>query len=277
MYRFICIVTVGLVLQLLVSGCNADGGDEQNEIATPKIEHISKTDSVAYGHGTGKTCRVEAIINADYPVYYGNDSLTRKLQRVYIKDVLGVFQDSISVDDAFTEASDMLLRQFGESEDEIMYGVVPNVQILNYKATIDVSVFRNSGGVLTFCKHEVVNKDREATVDMHHYINFDLSAMRKIEIFDLFEEAALQDVSQLLKEKLLKQLNVDDEDALTGLGYFNLDNITANDNFYFDENGVTWNYVTYEIACYSVGETQITLDYDALAGYITPKSVLYNR
>ena len=84
-------------------------------------------------------------------------------------------------------------------------------------------------------------------------------------------------MSQLLKEKLLKQLNVDDEDALTGLGYFNLDNITANDNFYFDENGVTWNYVTYEIACYSVGETQITLDYDALAGYITPKSVLYNR
>ena len=100
--------------------------------------------------------------------------------------------------------------------------------------------------------------------------------MTVMDVYDLFDEAAVPEVAELLKAALLEQTNAKSEDDLIGMGYFNLDNITANGNFYFGENGVTWNYLPYEIACFSVGETQITLDYNALAPYISSRSVLYN-
>ena len=117
-----------------------------------------------------------------------------------------------------------------------------------------------------------MDKDGEAATDAHHYINIDLATMSRVDVYDLFAEDALSYVSSLLKDKLLDQVGAKDEEDLIGQGYFNLDNIAVNNNFYFGNDGITWNYTTYEIACYSVGETQITLGFDALSPYVSRES-----
>ena len=52
------------------------------------------------------------------------------------------------------------------------------------------------------------------------------------------------------------------------MGYFNLDNLVANNNFSIGEEGLTWTFGIFDIACYSVGETVITLDYKSLKPYM---------
>ena len=278
MNKNLCYIVICLsVMQLIVSSCGIN--NSQGDAATDelKIEHISKADSTAFSHDANKVCNVKAMVNAEYPVYYVNDTLTHQLQVLYINEVLGMPVNGSGkqiITTVFDETAVALTRQFGDSEDEILYGVFPDKQILNYVTSLDVSIVQDSNGIVSFCRHEEVNKDGKLTADSHHYINIDLQRMRKIDIYNLFNEEALSDVSNMLKSKLLKQMNAKNEEELIGMGYFNLDNITVNSNFYFGENGVTWNYVTYEIACYSVGETQITLDYASLAPYISTDSVL---
>ncbi len=268
-----------LVMQLAVASCNINGlqGDEAAE--SLKIERINKVDSTAFSHGDSKVCNVEASVNAEYPVFYLNDTLTRQLQALYAVEVLGLpggeYGGGQSMASVFDEVTAALTRQFGDTEDEILYGVLPDKQILRYAVSLDVAMLQNQNGIVSFCRHEEVYKNGELTADSHHYVNVDLQRMRKIDIYNLFSEEVLPEVSNMLKNRLLRQKNVRNEEELIGMGYFNLDNITANSNFYFDANGVTWNYVTYEIACYSVGETQITLDYASLAPYITEDSILY--
>ena len=102
----------------------------------------------------------------------------------------------------------------------------------------------------------------------HSYINISLPSMNVLELSSLFPEESISDISDLLKRKLLVQLNVKDEADLIDMGYFNLDNLVANNNFSIGEEGLTWTFGIFDIACYSVGETVITLDYESLKPYM---------
>ena len=268
-------VAICIIMQLVMAGCgnNVANNDETGGI---KSVHVSQEDSMAFEYDAKRICVVKSGIDAVYPQYYMNDTLTRQLQSLYITEILNVAQDSADVQDAIATVLEMQIRQFGDSKDEVLYGIFPNKRVLHYSIVTNITPLQTKGDIAAFCKRETVNKDGESTVDTHHYINLDLTSMSRIDVYDLFAEDALSYVSSLLKNKLLEQLNVKDEDELIGQGYFNLDNITVNNNFYFNEKGgITWNYVTYEIACYSVGETQISLNYDELSPYISSKSRLY--
>ena len=71
---------------------------------------------------------------------------------------------------------------------------------------------------------------------------------------------------------MLQQLHAKDDTDLIDMGYFNLDNLIANNNFSIGDEGITWTFGIYDIACYSVGETVITLDYETLKPYILDNS-----
>ncbi len=275
MDRF-CFCAICLAMQLCVFTSCVGGGSNGGADDGLEIQHAVKNDSILFSLDEKNVCMVTSVVDAFYPQYYKNDSLTQKLQSLYVEEVLNVPSDTFAtMQDAFSSAVKAQAGKLGDAEDEIEAGLVANRRVVRYIAQMNVSVVGDADGFLTFCRQEKVEKGAEAAVDIHRYINIDLSSMSKIDIYDLFGEEVLPDVSNLLKAKLLEQSGASNEDELIAQGYFNLDNITANDNFYFGAKGVTWNYVTYEIACYSVGETQITLGYDALAPYISRNSVLY--
>ena len=71
-------------------------------------------------------------------------------------------------------------------------------------------------------------------------------------------------MAALIKATLVKQLKVKNEEEVINLGYFNLDNLKATNNFCISDRGVTWTYVPYEIALLSVGETNVTVSFDDL-------------
>ena len=124
----------------------------------------------------------------------------------------------------------------------------------------------------TFCKAELAAKNGKVTMSTHRYYNFDLQMMKLIEFSDIFIESSIDDLTSLIKSNLMKQLNVKTEDDVINMGYFNLDNLLANNNFFVGDRGLTWTFATYEIACYSVGETVITLDYETLKPYMLENS-----
>ena len=275
MNKYSCIVIAATVMLMFFSACGVNVGGVSDESETA---HTAVVDSMTFDHGHGSVCHVRACVDAEYPSHYKNDSLTRRIQALYVREVLNLPGDSMSVDSALAVTVRAMLAQFGDAEDEIEYGISATGRVQSFSAEKNITISRDGAipGIMTFCCHDMVNKGDVAAMDSHRYVNVDLNSMTAMDVYDLFDEAAVPEVAELLKAALLEQTNAKSEDDLIGMGYFNLDNITANGNFYFGENGVTWNYVPYEIACFSVGETQITLDYNALAPYISSRSVLYN-
>jgi hypothetical protein len=62
-------------------------------------------------------------------------------------------------------------------------------------------------------------------------------------------------------------------DELAEKGQFTAPNeIVATDNFYVNEEGITWTYDPYEIAPYSVGVVQITLSWDEVLPFLMDDS-----
>ncbi len=271
-------IIVGLMFFASIITCCHHHNSYTNVDAVDSLLIVSTShdDSVGFKHSDNGQCNVKVHVTCEYPEIRDTDSTAVAIQNLYINNVLNVENGkSGKINDAIKELSEMIILRYGESIDEIKYDKSADKSIMNYQTNVDIKSIYNKNGLASFCRHEVTLRDGMETMSAHNYCNFDLDSLKKIEIFDLFKEDDLQDISELLKRELLVTLNVNDEDSLVNLGYFNLDNITVTDNFYFDENGVTWNYAIYEIACYSVGETNITLSYEKLAPYINDKSYLY--
>lgn len=74
---------------------------------------------------------------------------------------------------------------------------------------------------------------------------------------DLVGEENVGDMIELLKAKLRSDVNAKNDDELVDLGFYNIDNLEANDNFYVTNDSVVWNYLPRELSVFD--EVQIAL------------------
>lgn len=102
-----------------------------------------------------------------------------------------------------------------------------------------------------------------------------LPAMTRLSLNDIFSPECIEKIDKMLIQQLLKDQNLSNTDELNDAGYFDAENIKATENFYIDSLGITWAYTPYEIGCYAIGETHITLPYEEISYYIAENSPLY--
>ena len=149
--------------------------------------------------------------------------------------MLDVSSDSMKLAETFQRFAKDVLGQYGEDVDEVEFDKDERVVVYNYNSKTNIKPVYNKNGIISYCKEEVTRKNDKVTMTSHSYINISLK-------------------------------------PLIDIGYFNLDNLIANNNFSIGDEGITWTFGIYDIACYSVGETVITLDYETLKPYILDNS-----
>ncbi len=76
----------------------------------------------------------------------------------------------------------------------------------------------------------------------------------------------------LLINKLLQQNNVKDISELEDLGYFGIEEIAPNHNFYIDSNGITYIFNKGESSALSLDEIRVTFSFDELQSVLKPNS-----
>ena len=146
--------------------------------------------------------------------------------------------------------------------------------VKGYHTTTTVQLHYNSKDLVTFCRVEMIRKDTVVTSVTHKFYTIDLKTMTAVGLDKLIRDDAQSQVTKMLRSKLLEQNRVESNDQLNELGYYNIDNLIVNNNFFFDANGVTWSYLPNELAVSAIGEPQVTLGYDALSPFLCEGSVL---
>ena len=71
-------------------------------------------------------------------------------------------------------------------------------------------------------------------------------------------------MAQLLVEHIAKQNNVENTKDLENIGFFSIEEIFPNGNFFVDDKGITYTFNEYEIAAYVVGATHVLLPFEEL-------------
>ena len=275
---------IGLIITLLSSGCGNIAKKALHPQDTVGIASTQVTDNSSFKKSNGEQCKISINANIAYPKVYKDSADTRKLQQLFTTVLLDVPGDSVNLQDAMHEYAAAYLDQNAptaddedvqndESEGGDDYDAV---SVVSYNATINITPIFNKDGILTFCKEEIIKKNNRVTLKTHHYYNIDLEAMAQIAVNRIFKSSSLNDVCQLIKDKLMSQNNVKSEDELNDLGYYNLPNLSVSNNFFFTDKGITWSFEPNELAINAIGEPQISLDFSSLKPYFLENSIINN-
>ena len=93
-------------------------------------------------------------------------------------------------------------------------------------------------------------------------------------IMDFDEDIYGEDYQELLAEILVHAITRDndlsDPKELENIGFFSVDEIYPNNNFYVDDQGITYTFNEYEVAAYVVGPVHVHLSFDEVSVLLKP-------
>lgn len=92
-----------------------------------------------------------------------------------------------------------------------------------------------------------------------HVRNYSLSGGYRLELCDLFDEAQMQGLRQLVREKLYAQFGVSSDEGLAEQGFFP-EYIDTTENFAMTpDGGIVFYYNPYDIGCYALGSVEVAI------------------
>ncbi len=116
-------------------------------------------------------------------------------------------------------------------------------------------------------------------ITTRRFLNFNLSDGKQITEQELFIADYQQELTEIIKTKLLYDLNSQTESAqivnLNETDYYDTE-IQPNGNFYINEAGICYVFNPYEIAPYYMGETEVFLPFELLQHLLLPNNPLQN-
>ncbi len=257
-----------LLLATVASCGKGDGASSGSDSITFSAKKDADTSS--FKRSNGEICKVSVNTELSIPDTYKGKAINDKFVKLFVTTALEG-ADSLDVDTAIKQlvanrlAENVSSETESNEEDDAL--ATSNIQI-------DVKVYPvfNRNGILSMCFEETVKKDAVASV-VHSYFNYD---MEKCAVVDMgeFVDGASSDLAQLLQNKLMEQNKVETEEELNSIGYFDIYNLSATSNFYFNDKGIVWSYKPQELTVDANAEPTIFIPFAELAPYVKENSII---
>ncbi|MDD3788568.1 MAG: DUF3298 domain-containing protein [Petrimonas sp.] len=106
------------------------------------------------------------------------------------------------------------------------------------------------------------------------YYNIDLKDIVTVSEEDIFKPNYKKPLTNIIVRSLMKQYNVNSPDSLIQQGFFNIEDIAPNNNFWMNEKGLHYAFNQYEIAPYSMGVIDVTVPYADLDSILKPGNLV---
>lgn len=262
------ILLFGTLLLILNSCGNKTDNTTAHQCDSLKYNIIAISDSIK--DATGSTIIVNA--NVALPL---NESEDKDISSVYNKYLLNLKNDSITGENAVITYVKKILDFYKTPAENIPPELEDETEkVSKYEINHNITPIFNSCNIFCVMKNTNMKKDGNSTIETNNYFSFNTSNCSRINIMDIIKDEYSTDINNLLKERLMQQEGVGNQSQLIDLGYFNIDNLSINNNFFFKDNKIVFAYEPYEIACLQVGEVCIALEIDELTPYIKENSIL---
>ena len=106
------------------------------------------------------------------------------------------------------------------------------------------------------------------------YTNIDLNEIVTISEEDLFMPDYFRRLTDKIVLSLMKEYNAEVPDSLLMSGFFTIEDIVPNNNFWLSKDAIHYSYNQYEIAPYSMGVIDVVVPYSELEDIILPNGII---
>lgn len=143
----------------------------------------------------------------------------------------------------------------------------------SYYKMVTSRIQRCEGVLLTYRSYYEEYTGGAHGMYMTSFLNIDLRSLTPVRLDDLFVEESDDELSDLLWNRLMKDKNAKTREELYDMGYASTGELTPTENFYIDEEGITFYYNVYDIAPYAMGPLTITLSRDEVSHLVNDTSL----
>ena len=106
------------------------------------------------------------------------------------------------------------------------------------------------------------------------YTNIDLNGLVTLSEEDLFVPGYFNPLTEKIIAQLMKNYDATAPDSLLMRGFFTLEDIVPNNNFWLDGENIHYSYNQYEIAPYAMGVIDVSVPYSDLTDILLPDGVI---
>lgn len=219
-------------------------------------------------------------ISFTYPVKFGNKEDLARLQQIFI----GTFFNSLHLDtlspqeavnayvSSYKEEYKSLSNTYYSEKSRLPKGEMP-MWYWYYMHNTNKMMFQNDSLLSYATKHSDYAGGAHGSYRIT-YTNIDLDKLVTVSEEDIFVSNYKKPLTEIIINKLMDQYNVSVPDSLISLGFFNLDEVFPNNNFWLDNEGIHYSFNQYEIAPYSMGVINVDIPYRDLSAILKPENVI---
>lgn len=257
------------LLATVTTGCILTGSNqaEANKITFDSISidkkyHLLENDS-------NPNCNLQ--VKFVFPVKYKDAEVLKQIQGIFTELYFGENYNKLTPSAAIEKYTQEYLDAYKDLEvdykAEIEKAKTDNGQVGSwfsyYEMSSDDIVF-NKSDILCFSVYfeNYTGGAHGAHSTRNHVIN--LKNGKLVTEDEIFTDDYQNTLAKILIEKIAKLNNVENPKDLENVGFFSVDEIYPNGNFFVNSEGITYTFNEYEIAAYVVGQTTVFIPYNEI-------------
>lgn len=256
-----------LLVGLIATSCNNDSKKVvENEVTFDSIS-VSKTVHLL-DKPENPNCNLQ--INFKYPVKVKEKELLKQIQQHFVASYFGEEYEALSPEEAVSKYTEAYLSSYKELESDYTQELEESDEgavgsWFSYYETSDDEIVYNQNNLLSYVVtvEGYTGGAHGAHSSRNQTIN--LATGKVLTEEDIFIEDYQEDLAKILVSEIASQNSVADSKELENIGFFSIDEIYPNKNFYVNDKGLVYTFNEYEIAAYAVGAITVQLPFEQIS------------
>lgn len=268
----VIIASLTLVALFATSCFNKDKGIKFDNLAIKQKVYL-----LADNDTTKPFANVE--LDFIYPQSFKSKEDLLRLQQIFIGTYFDdMSYDSLSPKEALNAYLEKYINDYKELSDQY-YEDISNLEGDNqpswywYQLNKSNKILFEDESILSYSvQHYYYEGGAHGSLNAMYY-TIDLNNLTTITEESIFKPNFHQLLTERIVENLMKKYEVTNPEDLLNQGFFDINDIAPNNNFWIDNVGVHYIFNQYEIAPYSMGLIEVTVPYEEIQSIIIPESI----
>jgi hypothetical protein len=229
-----------------------------------------------FGDSTNPSCTLESTFI--YPSDYKDKEILRKINRHFLISFFGEDNVSVSPEKAMESYAGKYISEYREIEKDFLDAIkntdekpIIEASYTYHEMSSNEILYNKSNLICYAVSVEYFTGGAHGEHGYNNYVIY-LQTGDIMEEMDIFVDNYQDDLARIIVNAIASAHHVTDPVELENMGFFNIKEIYPNNNFYVDENGITYTFNHYEIAAHSVGKIDVVLPYDKIRHLIRENS-----
>ena len=270
----------GMTLLLLVrmlTGCQSEGKEsEENAIRFDSLA-VEKTYPIEAQTEEPPQERVLRI-RFTYPIAYANSAVLEAVQQLFVKSMLGDAYAGMPVKEAMNKYTadykTQIKKEVSDFEQDTEEHSSTNLEDEGMSASdhpespeyelITDSILYNQNNLLCYSVYREYSTGMPTVSRSYTYWVVDLKTGKRVMENDIFNEDYRDDLAKIIVDAIAVANNVDKVADLENIGFYNVNEIYPNRNFYVDDIGITYTFNENDIATNALGATTVRIPYEMI-------------